>query len=76
MQALSSNLKVWLKSIWSVETNYKLQTTNYNMGKIMNYCLPEKHVFENGGRDILLNLSGLSEKNLTKIIKDDWRLVY
>ncbi len=39
--------------------------------KIMNYCLPEKHVFENGGRDILLNLSSLSEKNLIKIIKDD-----
>ena len=36
--------------------------------KIKNYCLPEKHVFENGGRDKLLDISGLSEKNLKKII--------
>lgn len=39
--------------------------------KIINYCLPEKHIFENGGREKLLNLCGLSEKNLIKIINDD-----
>ena len=39
--------------------------------KFKNYCLPEKHVFENGGREKLLEISGLSDKILKKIIDND-----
>ena len=39
--------------------------------KIKNYCLNERHVFENGGRDKLLEISGLSKKILRQIIVND-----
>ena len=30
--------------------------------KILNICLPEKYIFDNGGRDYLLDINSLSKK--------------
>ena len=32
--------------------------------KILNICLPEKYIFDNGGRDYLLDINGLSKKDI------------
>ena len=38
--------------------------------KIVSNSLPEKYVFENGGREYLLNKFGLSEDNILNSVKD------
>ena len=41
----------------------------FNSPKIVNKSLPEKYIFENGGREHLLNINGLSKKDLLNTAK-------